>query len=355
MVAYFKKNTKKLIFSGILCLLLPMSHFSYAQEKFNLEPAFTQGQVSIIAAILGPQGHLNKDMYQAFWAEVSQTAINKSGGIESYSRNLKRDLYRRIALIHEMWRSAKLSWIAGEDIETPEFTQALKLHQELAKKNNRLAILGARQDIASMMQVILMSSSGGEIERSGREPIMKYNQIELGLESRLGSEIRATTLSEGIWNNKKYFFDYDNLGIRLKSNWPFNEKNPVKHQYGKQEVVVHAISHNIDFNNTLQIECFNWKDSNSNSSQLIKFIINRHNLRLITKPKNGNFKGHQSIFVRAISEDKDMNYNFSMRIVTLTSSHKALVLIARYNSRNENAGRDILDSFEKHLVIKETS
>ncbi|MBJ26825.1 MAG: hypothetical protein CMM30_00550 [Rhodospirillaceae bacterium] len=176
-----------------------------AKEK-NYEPPiieFTQGQVAIVASILGPKGNLTTEMHKVFWSEVSENAVKKVGGLKIYESMLEFDLIRRVNLLHSMWQSAKLSWNSGEDIETQEFKDALSEHRELANKSNRLAKLGMRQDIATMMEVILIAASSGAMFRAGEEPILSLEEIKHSLNSHNRGILRAKSLASSRWSNNE--------------------------------------------------------------------------------------------------------------------------------------------------------
>ena len=160
---------------------------------------FTQGQVAIIGNLLGAKGNLTSEMHERFWSDVSKYAISNAGGLSVYEYKLESDLIRRVDLLHEMWRSAKLSWIAGEDIETSEFQKAIKNHQEHANNSNRLAKLGMRQDISVMMEVILIAASSGAMSQAGKEPIITLDEINLSINARNNGIKRAKALASSTW------------------------------------------------------------------------------------------------------------------------------------------------------------
>ena len=300
------KFQAKNIFVNVLILISAciVSTTAYSTVPNSKPIELSQTQTAIVGAALGPNGYLTDRMYDAFWADVSITTQNKYGGKFSYTKFLQEDLLRRVNLINEMWRSALLSWKKGEDIETKAFINAVKIHQELASQSNRLAKLGARQDIAAMMQLILMASSSGKMEREGKTPVIKLEDIELGLAGYLGSKSRAEALAKPDWISTSKELKFDNFPISIKFTWPPNVQYFIDSKSHEKLSLIPIIKISQTVNNyySFEIERYISRDKDISLEEFLKLLAIKRQLRIKNISITHKFQNYDSATFMGIDE-----------------------------------------------------
>lgn len=309
----------------------------------------TQGQVTIVGALLGADGYLTADMHRVFWEDVSDYAVDAAGGEDAYTRHLEADLLRRVALMHEMWRSAALSWSAGEDVETPEFTVALERHRALAAASNRLARLGARQDVAAMTQLILMAASSGEMVRDGDEPMIAHANIEAGIAARPGAAGRVHVLARRTWQPEESPHQYEIAGVTIQSAWPFTVRVSDSDMDGANEAV--RLTKKLDRVSAIEVQRVAVNIVGGLSEALAALAAKRAIGATSFDDDADQFRGHRSTLMTGTREIENGTLAVAVRAILLDPGGDILLLIAEAGRGDSSQARARLEALEEALTI----